>query len=313
MYRLTFVVSALLLSACSSPTAPERLTILPVASTALNPAPVAVTPAPVADTPAPVAVTPAPVASAPPPALVAAGCSDRLDSSWWWERPTGAYYFNGCDKPLNYVLAHFRVNTVTWSSDQTLLSMTEELVQAGAYGRQHTTSVTECSQLDLYVGITIDDINSGRVTIHPRDEGKPHFVSALEGWYGSLGAACGPPPPPADCRAAIDRPTLTNGSDGRVQLEFFIKPGYTNIEVSLVSLSAVIPGQFLPQEYRDGESGFFSAGGPYYLAVDVYDTWQVDGLCGPLRLEELNESNIAEDAARTFIFTHTGATGFVVQ
>ncbi len=96
-------------------------------------------------------------------------------------------------------------------------------------------------------------------------------------------------------------------------MEFFIKPGYTNIEVSLVSLSAVIPGQFLPQAYRDGESGFFSAGGPYYLAANVYDTWQADGLCGPLRREELNESNINEDAARTFIYTYIGATGFFVR
>ena len=147
--RLSFVLSALLLSACSSPTEPERVNIVPVASAALIPAPV---------------VTPQPGEPAPPAAPVAAGCSDRLDSSWWWEKPTGVHYFNGCDKPLNYVLAHFRVNAATWSSDQTLLSITEELVQAGAYGRQHTTNVTDCSQLDLYVGITIDDINSGRVT-----------------------------------------------------------------------------------------------------------------------------------------------------
>ena len=201
--RLSFVLSALLLSACSSPTAPERVNIVPAALAAVIAAPV---------------VTPQPGEPAPPAAPVAAGCSDRLDSSWWWEKPTGVHYFNGCDKPLNYVLAHFRVNAATWSSDQTLLSITEERVQAGAYGRQHTTNVTECSQLDLYVGITIDDINSGRVTIHPKDEGKPHFVSVLEGQYGSLGVACAapsaslllappppPPPPPPRLRPRLRR------------------------------------------------------------------------------------------------------------
>ena len=45
----------------------------------------------------------------------------------------------------------------------------------------------------------------------------------------------------------------------------------------------------------------------------MYDSWQVDGLCGPLRRDELNESNIAEDAARTFIYTYIGATGFFVR
>ena len=203
IYRLSFVFSAVLLSACSSPTAPERANTLPVASTALIPAPVA--------------VTPEPVAPAPPPSPVAAGCSDRMGSSWWWEKPTGVYYFNGCDKPLNYVLAHFRINTATWSTDQTLLSMTEELLHPGTYGRQHIMGVTDCSQRDLYVGITIDDINSGRVTIHPRDEGKPNFVSALEGWYRyARRGVCAPVRAPGPASASVPVSAPVPAPDGRL-------------------------------------------------------------------------------------------------
>ena len=91
---------------------------------------------------------------------------------------------------------------------------------------------------------------------------------------------------------------------------FFIKPGYANIEISLVSYSAVTPGVFLPQAFRDGTGGFFSAGGPHFLSVGVYDTWQVDGLCGGYRREDLTPGNIGDYEPRTFIYTYSGATGF---
>jgi hypothetical protein len=241
-----------------------------------------------------------------PPAAKA--CSDRFDSSWWWEIPAVRVH-NGCDKPLNYVLVHFRVNTAAFSTDQTLLEMVEALTPADAYGRLAVANVGQCSQVDLYVGITIADIEAGRVLIHPQAEGQANYVRPLDAWLGELGPTCAPPPTSSACPEAIlGASLLATGPYGEmvVTLAFSIKPGFADVEISLVSRSGQ-PESFLPQAYRDGATGFFDAGGPYQLQVNAFDFWQVDGLCGPLPTYELNASTIDEDEARTFIYTYTGS------
>ena len=71
-----------------------------------------------------------------------------------------------------------------------------------------------------------------------------------------------------------------------MQVQFRIKPGYSNVPITLVSYTAPeawfdanTAGQ---QKVFDVHTGFFSAGGPFQLTVDISDSYfQIDFLCGP--------------------------------
>ncbi len=105
-----------------------------------------------------------------------------------------------------------------------------------------------------------------------------------------------PPATVAGCKVALINRSLTQVG-GNAVYTFSIAPGYHLVPVSLVSYTYQIPGQFLPQTFVDGTAGNFDSGGPYHLQVSLnsYHGYQVDGLCGGFKHEDLDWPNWEND------------------
>jgi hypothetical protein len=128
-------------------------------------------------------------------------CSERANTSVWMaEDGRSVRFYNGSpctDRTVSYVFALFRRDSQA-ITDQTLLGLEKVTLKSGEYGTLAFPEATGCFQTDFYGGITVADIESGAVKIHPREEGQPGFVTPLAA-FQNTDAACGsqtPRPPP---------------------------------------------------------------------------------------------------------------------
>lgn len=243
------------------------------------------------------------------PAPPIKACDDVADSSVWWEEESSSwYYHNGCDVPLNYVSGHFKINTAVWSTDQTLLSLTEKVSAPNTYERQSITGLTACSQPDLWVGITIADIESGRVLIHPKDETAENvasgkYVAPIAGRSGPLGAEC--EPPPTACVPGTVYDASGEHGDGTYTITFRVREGINPVALTVWHSEFET---FLPQDRLAVASGVYGAGGPYQLTVPLIGyVRQVDALCGTFIPEVLTVDNIDQFSAQIFLYWYNGA------
>jgi len=221
--------------------------------------------------------------------------------------------FNNCDMEKRYEFEHWYVPSSVFTTNQVLLETDVVVIPAKSYGWLKVTSpITECSQLDLYVGrptgAVVDPIYAFLGTLGPTCEPVvppvPPVVPPVEPPSDPPSDPPSPPPPPVlDCREAVVNRTGFS-ANGWYVFNFTVLSG--NHEITLVTYTQMTEDR-LPQKKFDFATQTFGPGIHTVSVPHEQYGWQADALCGSFAPDILTRFNETEFEKNVILMGYTFA------
>jgi hypothetical protein len=134
-------------------------------------------------------------------------------------------------------------------------------------------------QSDVYFGLTVDDVTSGRAQINPDGEST---INVVDYRHGDTGLGC-TPPPQTDCLESLSAGSVV-AEGGRLMGTVTLKPGSSAQLITVSSYTTPIFGYSLPQDIVPGwdTQTIGPAPGVYHFSASLPGGFfQGDMYCGP--------------------------------